>query len=528
MPDYRWGIFLADPVADRTIGFGDDFGKPVWQQVPGEHRNTLRRLIVTQGDTEPASVEQQRMLGHSCPSVYDLRNLFQVNVEEGRHLWAMVYLLHSYFGRDGREEAEALLQRRSGNPDKPRILGAFNEPCTDWLSFFMFTFFTDRDGKFQLLALAESGFDPLSRTTRFMLTEEAHHMFVGETGVLRVVDRTAKLMAENKNEHADDVRKLGGHRPADDAEVPEPLVLAVARPLRRRGELQRRQLLRVGPQGPRQGGAVRGSHGARRARTRWTSPKDGRIEREEVPMRNAMNEVLRDAYVEDCQRGVDKWNRAIAAHGVTHQLRLPSRRFHRHVGIYAGLYLDPDGNLLTKEQWEAAAEEWLPSDADRAYVRSLMTKPIYDPKQMANWISPPKQGIKGRADRLRVRSPQKREEPRHTRQRRGRRPRSRPSRWGAIHHGESDQAIESEPEPEPVDRARRRHRSRRLTRPSGRPVECGVRSRTLDVDRLGLKNLSSRGAHVVQALPERTMRRLDDETHARILSIVLNVAEGAG
>ncbi|MGH7298338.1 MAG: benzoyl-CoA 2,3-epoxidase subunit BoxB, partial [Polyangiaceae bacterium] len=96
MPDYRWGIFLAEPVKDRTIGFGDALGQPVWQQVPGEHRNTLRRLIVTQGDTEPASVEQQRMLGHSCPSVYDLRNLFQVNVEEGRHLWAMVYLLHSY------------------------------------------------------------------------------------------------------------------------------------------------------------------------------------------------------------------------------------------------------------------------------------------------------------------------------------------------------------------------------------------------------------------------------------------------
>ena len=209
MPDYRWGIFLADPVNDRTIGFGDAFGQPVWQQVPGEHRNTLRRLIVTQGDTEPASVEQQRMLGHSCPSVYDLRNLFQVNVEEGRHLWAMVYLLHSYFGRDGREEAEALLQRRSGDPDKPRMLGAFNEPCTDWLSFFMFTFFTDRDGKFQLLALAESGFDPLSRTTRFMLTEEAHHMFVGETGVLRVVDRTAQHMAEEKKDHPDDVRKLG-------------------------------------------------------------------------------------------------------------------------------------------------------------------------------------------------------------------------------------------------------------------------------------------------------------------------------
>src|SRR4051812_13858330 len=197
MPDYRWGIFLADKVEDRKIHFGDNIGQPVWQEVPGEHRNVLRRLIVTQGDTEPASVEQQRLLGQTCPSLYDLRNLFQVNVEEGRHLWAMVYLLHSYFGRDGREEAEGLLQRRSGDPDKPRILGAFNAPCRHWLSFFMFTYFTDRDGKYQLLALAESGFDPLSRTTRFMLTEEAHHMFVGESGVQRIIERTVQLMKEN-------------------------------------------------------------------------------------------------------------------------------------------------------------------------------------------------------------------------------------------------------------------------------------------------------------------------------------------
>ena len=192
MPDYRWGIFLAPADPDRKIGFGEHKGEAVWQEVPGEHRANLRRIIVTQGDTEPASVEQQRHLGLTAPSMYDLRNLFQVNVEEGRHLWAMVYLLHRYFGRDGREEAESLLQRRSGDENNPRILSAFNEQMPDWLSFFMFTYFTDRDGKFQLCALAESAFDPLSRTTRFMLTEEAHHMFVGESGISRVIQRRAK------------------------------------------------------------------------------------------------------------------------------------------------------------------------------------------------------------------------------------------------------------------------------------------------------------------------------------------------
>ena len=135
MPDYRWGIFLNPGDADRKIHFGDHLGEKAWTEVPGEHRANLRRIIVTQGDTEPASVEQQRHLGLTCPSQYDLRNLFQVNVEEGRHLWAMVYLLHKYFGRDGREEADALLERRSGDADNPRILGAFNEATPDWLSF---------------------------------------------------------------------------------------------------------------------------------------------------------------------------------------------------------------------------------------------------------------------------------------------------------------------------------------------------------------------------------------------------------
>ena len=156
MPDYRWGIFLADPEPDRRIAFGDHLGEPVWQDVPGEHRADLRRLIVVQGDTEPASVEQQRALCLTAPSLYDLRNLFQVNVEEGRHLWAMVYLLHRYFGRDGRDEADEMLERHSGDDDNPRILGAFNEPTPDWLSFFFFTYFTDRDGKFQLASLRES------------------------------------------------------------------------------------------------------------------------------------------------------------------------------------------------------------------------------------------------------------------------------------------------------------------------------------------------------------------------------------
>ncbi len=395
MPEYRWGIFLADAVKDRRIGFGDLMGEPVWQQVPGEHRNALRRILVTQADTEPASVEQQRLLGRTCPSLYDLRNLFQVNVEEGRHLWAIVYLLHSYFGRDGREEAEELLRRRSGDPNKPRILGAFNEPIADWLSFFLFTYFTDRDGKFQLLALAESAFDPLSRTTRFMLTEEAHHMFVGETGVQRVVDRTAQLMRESGKDHPDDVRRLGV---VDLPTVQRYLNLWFSLSLDLFGgevSSNAASSFASGIKG-RANEARYEDHRALEGTYRIELVKDGKLATDDVPMRNAMNEVVRDAYVEDCQRGLDKWNKAIAAHGIPFELRLPSRRFHRAIGVHANVLADPDGNLVSEEVWKTRQGEWLPSASDRTFVASLMQAPVMDPRQMAGWISAPKQGIKGR------------------------------------------------------------------------------------------------------------------------------------
>lgn len=385
MPDYRWGIFLADPVKDRTIGFGDDFGKPVWQEVPGEHRNALRRLIVTQGDTEPASVEQQRLLGKTCPSLYDLRNLFQVNVEEGRHLWAMVYLLHSYFGRDGREEAEELLQRRSGDSDKPRILGAFNEPCTDWLSFFMFTTFTDRDGKYQLLALSESSFDPLSRTTRFMLTEEAHHMFVGETGIGRIIQRTAQLMREGKEprkEGAIDLETLQRYLnfwysvslDLFGSEVSSNAAAFFGSGLKGRANEKNYE-----------------DHVALEGVYEMEVLEGDRLVRSEVPLRSAMNEVLRDAYVEDCEKVLNRWNKLLE--GLDFRFTLPSRRFHRNQGVFSGRTFDPQGEPASQEAFEARKAEWLPTDEDKAYVQNLMVNPVVTPGHFANWIAPPPRGI---------------------------------------------------------------------------------------------------------------------------------------
>jgi benzoyl-CoA 2,3-dioxygenase component B len=392
MPDYRWGIFLAESDPERRIGFGDEFGKPVWQQVPGEHRSTLRRLIVTQGDTEPASVEQQRLLGLTAPSLYDLRGLFQVNVEEGRHLWAMVYLLHAYFGRDGREEAEELLSRHSGDSDKPRILGTFNEPISDWLSFFMFTFFTDRDGKYQLMSLAESGFDPLARTCQFMLTEEAHHMFIGHTGLARVTRRTLEVMAELGSEDPEAVRRAG----AIDLQTIQKYInfwFSSALDLFGSESSSNAALYFAAGLKGRPNEARFEDHLALGQAFTLEAP-DGRgaVTSEEIPLRNAMNEATRSAYVQECQIFLDRWNDEIQQAGQVFRYRLPSPRFRRSIGVWAPVCTDVDGRLITPEAFEAQRSKWLPTEADRAFVHALM-KPVMEPGKMAAWIAPPERGI---------------------------------------------------------------------------------------------------------------------------------------
>ncbi|MFG1961621.1 benzoyl-CoA 2,3-epoxidase subunit BoxB [Nonomuraea sp. NPDC049028] len=389
LPEYRWGIFLAERDPDRRIAFGQHRGEPVWQQVPGEFRAELQRLIVVQGDTEPASVEQQRRLGLTAPSLYDLRNLFQVNVEEGRHLWAMVYLLHAYFGRAGRDEADALLLRNSGSEDSPRILGAFNEETPDWLSFFMFTYFTDRDGKYQLGTLKESAFDPLSRTCEFMLKEEAHHMFVGTTGVDRVVERTATLMREHDT---DDVQKYGGI-PLDVIQKYINFHYSVSLDLFG-GETSTNvaNYYTAGLKGRWQEERRKDDHLLTEAATTVQQVVDGRLADVRLPALTALNADLRGEYIADCATGLTRWNRILD--GVA-TLYLPHVGFNRQVGAFAGHHLTPDGRLVDQATWERDRDRWLPTPADKAYVHSLM-RPVYEPGKIAAWLAPPRNGINGR------------------------------------------------------------------------------------------------------------------------------------
>ena len=393
MPDYRWGIFLAEAEPERTIAAGDHKGEPVWQDIPGEYRGMLRRLVVTQGDTEPASVEQQRQLGATAPSLYDLRNLFQVNVEEARHLWAMVYLLHAFFGRDGREEAEALLERHSGSPDHPRILGAFNEATPDWLAYFMFTYFTDRDGKYQLASLAESGFDPLARTCRFMLTEEAHHMFVGETGVARVVTRTCDLM---KAQHTAQVAEYGG---IELTLLQKYLNFHYSVSLDLFGaevSTNAANYFTAGLKGRFRETERADDHQLKDQQYLIPHCTGQQITSESRPALLALNEILRDDYVADSARGVARWNKIIRGAGIDFALQLPHRGFNRQIGEFANVRVTPAGKVVSPKAWQASAHDWLPTPAEREFVGSLM-RPASKPGEYAGWLTPPARGINHQA-----------------------------------------------------------------------------------------------------------------------------------
>jgi benzoyl-CoA 2,3-dioxygenase component B len=390
LADYRFGVFFTPSSEPRHIGFGTHAGKPAWQEVPEEARDMLFRIIVSQSDTEPAAVEQQRRLAACAPSTFDLRNMLQVSVEEARHMWSMVYLLLRHFGTPGRDEVERLMERRSGDASQPRMLEIFNERLDDWLSFFVFTAFADRDGKYQLNALAEGGFDPLARAARFMLCEETHHVSVGTNGIERILERSAELARRDPNE---DVAAQGGipiavvqryinfwyPRALDmlGGEISSNAARAFAGSIKGSGT----------PGGPRKGAGA--------PSLTLDVPDGDRLVGREVPLAQAINEVMRDEYVRECERVMARWNRVLEQYGLAQRLALPHRRFNRRRGVYAKHHFDCSGRILTAQQWQTCAAAELPTAEDEALLRRLM-EPVGEAGRAASWIAPPKRSIDGK------------------------------------------------------------------------------------------------------------------------------------
>jgi benzoyl-CoA 2,3-epoxidase subunit B len=288
-----------------------------------------------------------------------------------------------------------LLQRRSGDADKPRMLGAFNEATPDWLSFYMFTFFTDRDGKMQLESLAQSGFDPLSRTCRFMLTEEAHHMFVGETGVGRTIQRTCETMSAAGIGDATDIAQVRALRVVDLPTIQKKLNLHYTLSLDLFGSevsTNAANSFSSSLKGRFHETRIADDHRLENATYPVLTLVDGAITRVEEPALTALNMRLRDDYTADCAKGVERWNKIIEKTGVAFRLQLPHVAFNRQIGEFRDVHATPTGELIDADTWQRRKGEWLPSTADGNFIADLMT-PVREPGTFANWIAPPKVGI---------------------------------------------------------------------------------------------------------------------------------------
>ncbi|MCC7116503.1 MAG: benzoyl-CoA 2,3-epoxidase subunit BoxB, partial [Burkholderiales bacterium] len=262
----------------------------------------------------------------------------------------------------------------------------------DWLAFFMFTFFTDRDGKYQLASLAESGFDPLARTCRFMLTEEAHHMFVGESGVGRVIQRTCEVMNQLKTDDPARIRAAGV---VDLPTLQRYLNFHFSVTMDLFGadvSSNAATFYSAGLKGRFDETKIADDHVLAGASYPVLEVRDGRLASVEVPALNALNEKLRDDSIKDAAAGVERWNKIIEKAGVPFRLRAPHKAFHRKIGPLGAVHVDPDGRVVDDATWKAREREWLPSAEDRAFVASLMGR-VAEPGRFANWIAPPARGI---------------------------------------------------------------------------------------------------------------------------------------
>jgi benzoyl-CoA 2,3-dioxygenase component B len=327
--DYKFETKLGE-LHTPEIEFGDFKGQAKWQrlsQVPNQSiRDALLNLIVYQGDTEFASVEQQKNLLDTAPTEYDRQALTRVNSEEMRHGWQMCYLLVTYFGDSGKLEARKLLERRAFRGD--RLLGSFNAPVNNWLDFFTYTEFVDRDGKYQLTMLSHSAFAPLAESVTAMLKEEFFHMFTGHTGLTRIM-RAGK--------------------------IPVPIVqkyfnkwLSTAYDLF-------------------------GTDHSSSANWAYTWGLKGRYDEHEAALpaeKDKLNDLARSHYLSESAKLIDQLNQLVPQDQP--KLYAPDLKFNRSIGEYVGKTYSVTGELLTPEAYKEHIAEVLPTDADEKTLAEII------------------------------------------------------------------------------------------------------------------------------------------------------------
>ena len=338
--DYHFETKLDD-IESNEIEFGHFAGRPKWEKltdIPDQRiRDALAHLIEFQGDTEFASVEQQKNLLERAPSEFDLKNIIRINREEMRHGWQMSYVLVTHFGDSGKRQSQRLLERRAS--ENTRLLGSFNEPVRNWLDFFTYTSFIDRDGKYQLNMLSRSAFAPLGRSMLPMLQEEAYHLAQGNIGLMRIV-------------------KAG--------KIPFPIIqkyfnkwLSTAFDLFGQDESSSAHWAYLW--------GLKGRY-------------DEHLYDEPADM-SKLNELSRSTFFKEVTALVDALNQKVPEDQP--KLRIPDDKFRRNIGQYAGMTYSLDGNLLSQEDYAKHLKEVMPSNADDEYVINLEKEKgwIIDPQQ---------------------------------------------------------------------------------------------------------------------------------------------------
>jgi benzoyl-CoA 2,3-dioxygenase component B len=335
--DYQFEAKYGD-LRTSEIEFGDFSGERKWErvgQIPQQQiRDALLNLIVYQGDTEFASVEQQRNLLETSPSDYDTDSVCRIMVEEMRHGWQMCHLLVNHFGETGKVEARKLLERRAW--DNSRLLGSFNVDVDNWVDFFTYTEFVDRDGKFQLNMLSTSSFAPLARSMGPMLREEGFHLGTGHMGLQRIVKAgrvPVALLQKYVNKWLSTAYDLFGKDSSSSAEW----------------------------------FYVWGLKG------RYDEAKQT-----DAPDKAHLNELSREMYRQEAEKLLQSISR-LQPPGEA-PLVAPDMKFHRAIGEFAGGTWSVTGEKLTPEEYAKHAAEVLPNADEKKFVVDLMREP--------GWIAP--------------------------------------------------------------------------------------------------------------------------------------------
>ena len=337
--DYKFETKMSELESDE-IEFGHFAGQRKWEKVsdiPDQRiKDALIHLIEFQGDTEFASVEQQKNLLELAPTRYDLESMIRVNREEMRHGWQMAYVLVTHFGDAGKQRSERLLERNAIN--HTRLLGSFNEPVNNWLDFFVYTDFIDRDGKYQLNMLSRSAFAPLAASMRPMLQEEAFHLLTGNSGLMRIVKAgviPSAIIQKYLNKWISTAHDLFGQDESSTA------YWAYLWGLKGRYD----EHLFDGP-----------------------------------PDMNAINDISRNQYHKEVSAIIDSLNKNLKPG--QEPLVMPDMKFNRSVGKYAGQPYSVKGELLSQEEYEKHKKDVVPSEEDVQFVINLE-------KEKAPWIVDP-------------------------------------------------------------------------------------------------------------------------------------------